>query len=369
MIIFIILAAVLTFAAALAIAIPLLRSSGDLPQAPWTAMSVIALLVIGAAASYVGLSNWSWPKQDATAAAGVGTPESMVARLVERLKDNPDDLEGWLMLGRSYMVLDQVPLAIRAYERANQLGQEKNPEAMVGLAEALAVQDETQLEGRAGDLIERALELDPTAGKALFYGGAAALRRGDLPKARQRFAALLLLDPPENVKEVIQQQITAIDQQMGGAPAGAGNVAASPQPSAPAVATSPPPPAPNASENTTAANAGPVAVKVTVSLSPKLSADLPASAPLFVFVRDPNQPGPPLAVKRLSNRFPQSVELTAADAMVPGRALTAGQQVQVVARVARSGSPTAQSGDPFGEVSYHVGRDKVVNIVIDRLTP
>jgi cytochrome c-type biogenesis protein CcmH len=74
-------------------------------------------------------------------------------------------------------------------------------------------------------------------------------------------------------------------------------------------------------------------------------------------------------VKRLSNRFPQTVELTSADAMVPGRELTDGQQVQVVARIAKSGTPTAQSGDPFGEVGYHVGHDKVVDVVIDRLTP
>jgi cytochrome c-type biogenesis protein CcmH len=110
-------------------------------------------------------------------------------------------------------------------------------------------------------------------------------------------------------------------------------------------------------------------VHVNVTISPKLSASLPSGAPLFVFVRDPNRPGPPLAVKRLSNRFPQAVELTSADALVPGREITAGQQVQVVARIAKAGTPTAQSGDPFGAVDYQVGHDQVVDIVIDRLTP
>jgi hypothetical protein len=88
-----------------------------------------------------------------------------------------------------------------------------------------------------------------------------------------------------------------------------------------------------------------------------------------VFVRDPRQPGPPLAVKRLETRFPQTVELTAADSMIAGRSISPGQDVEVVARIARSGSPVAQKGDPFGVVGYHVGRDGLVDVVIDRLTP
>ena len=102
---------------------------------------------------------------------------------------------------------------------------------------------------------------------------------------------------------------------------------------------------------------------------PTLSKDSSDAAPLFVFVRDPGQPGPPLAVKRLASRFPQTVELTPADSMVPGRAFAAGQKVQVVARIARSGNPIAGSGDPFGEVAYLVGHDGMFNIVIDHVTP
>jgi hypothetical protein len=74
-------------------------------------------------------------------------------------------------------------------------------------------------------------------------------------------------------------------------------------------------------------------------------------------------------VKRLDSHFPQDVALTPSDSMVPGRAFVAGQSVQVVARIARSGSPVAASGDPFGEVNYQVGRDGLVSLVIDRLTP
>ncbi|HET7756389.1 MAG TPA: hypothetical protein VFK87_03950, partial [Steroidobacteraceae bacterium] len=92
-------------------------------------------------------------------------------------------------------------------------------------------------------------------------------------------------------------------------------------------------------------------------------------SPLFVFVRDPQHAGPPLAVKRLASHFPQTVALTPADSMIPGRAFSAGQNVQVVARIARTGNPVAASGDPFGEVATQVGHAGAVSLVIDRVTP
>ncbi|MGH8310901.1 MAG: c-type cytochrome biogenesis protein CcmI/CycH, partial [Steroidobacteraceae bacterium] len=151
------------------------------------------------------------------------------------------------------------------------------------------------------------------------------------------FATLLTLDPPASVRPILEQQIAALDHQTG-----------------PTAALSP---------------AATASVRVDVDIAPKLRDGLAPDAPLFVIVRDPQAPGPPLAVKRLAARFPQSVELTSADAMIPGRELAAGQNVQIVARVAQSGSATARSGDPFGEVRYHVGRDGAVRILIDRLTP
>jgi hypothetical protein len=108
---------------------------------------------------------------------------------------------------------------------------------------------------------------------------------------------------------------------------------------------------------------------VKVTLSAKLTGEVPSSAPLFVLVRDPRQAGPPLAVKRLTSQFPQTVELTTADSMLPGHTYAAGQLVEVVARVSRSGSPIGASGDPFGLAAHRVGEGGVVDIVIDHVTP
>jgi cytochrome c-type biogenesis protein CcmH len=110
-------------------------------------------------------------------------------------------------------------------------------------------------------------------------------------------------------------------------------------------------------------------VRVKVTLAAKLKSSVPESAPLFVLVRDPRQAGPPLAVKRLTSQFPQTVELTTGDSMLPGRVFASGQLVEVVARVSRSGNPIGSSGDLFGLAAHRVGEGGVVDIVIDHVTP
>ncbi|HEY0767052.1 MAG TPA: hypothetical protein VGD47_03770 [Steroidobacteraceae bacterium] len=345
MVIFVLLAAALTVAGVIVVAIPLLRRGvAATAPAPWAALAATAVLVVGSAGLYVSWSNWPWPSS-----TPADSPQSMVARLARELEHDPQNLDGWLMLGRSYIELQEYPLALRAFQRADRLSDGKNAEALTGEAETLALTDESELNGRAGRLIERALALAPDSGKALFFGAAVAARRGDLPLARARFAKLLGMDPPENVRPLIEQQISAIDAKLAGTtPAGGAQVPAqTPAPAKPGAAA---------------------VVRVNVTLAPSLAATA-GSSPLFVFVRDPARPGPPLAVKRLESRFPQEVSLAPSDAMIPGRAFGSGQSVQVVARISRSGNPVGATGDPLGEVTYQVGRDGLVSLIIDHLTP
>ena len=340
MITFLLLAAILTLAGVALVATPLLRNRPD-AAAPdsWAALGAGTLLIIGSALLYVLWSNWPW-----RASTPGDSPQTMVAHLARQLEQDPNNLSGWLMLGRSYVVLQEYPLALRAYERADRLSGGNSAEALTGQAEALALTDESELDGRAGRLIERALVLDPNNGQALFFGAALAERRGELTLARQRFATLLARNPPPNVRPLLEQQISALDEKLAGTPV-----------AAPAPAAN----APVASDS--------AVVRVNVSVAPSIGAA--GSAPLFVFVRDPAQPGPPLAVKRLESRFPQTVALSATDSMIPGRGFSAGQSVQVVARIARSGNPVGASGDPFGQVTYKVGQDGPVSLVIDQVTP
>jgi cytochrome c-type biogenesis protein CcmH len=204
------------FAAALAalcvaaVAVPLVRPMPSrAAAAPWTALAAAGVLAIGSAALYVSWSNWSWRKSP-----GVASPQGMVERLVHRLNDHPDDLDGWLMLGRSYLTLQEYPLAVRAFGRADRAAGGHSADALVGEAEGLTLMDDTELQGQAGRLIERALAIDPASPQALFFGAAAAMRRGELPLARARFTKLLSLDPPDRVKAILEQEISGIDRQL-----------------------------------------------------------------------------------------------------------------------------------------------------------
>jgi cytochrome c-type biogenesis protein CcmH len=342
---FILFAVVLTIGAVLLVVVPLARGGRESHPAPFAALGAALVIVIGGAACYIAWSNWTWSQ-----APEADLPQNMVARLARRLEHNPDDLQGWLMLGNSYVVLQQLPLAVRAYERADRLAGGQSAEALIGLAEALVLGDPAELDGRAGRLIERAVTMDPNSGKALFYGAAAALRHGALPLARERFTRLLALNPPAKVRPILEQQIAQIDRQLADqaqAPAALPNAA---PPGAPAASTA-------------------ASVRLNVVLAPAIGARGGDSVPLFVIVRDPRRPGPPLAVKRLESHFPQRVDLTPADSMLPERRFAVGDSVQVIARIARSGQATGAAGDPFGEITYLVGRDGLANLVIDRLTP
>jgi len=356
MLTFVLLSAALAMIAVAGVTIPLVRAGASASSpATWTALVTAGVLVVGSAVLYVTWSNWSWR---APAASSADSPQSMVARLARRLEREPGKVEDWLMLGRSYSVLQEYALAARAYERADTLSGGKSAEALTGEAEALAMGDQSQLDGRAAELVERALVLEPNSGKALFYGAVAAARRGDLPLARQRFTSLLAMNPPDQVRAFLEQQITAIDQRLNGQ-AGEGNAAAATG-AARAAASTPAAPA------ATGDAGGSVRVKIT--LSPAL-AQSAGSFPLFVFVRDPAHPGPPLAARRLASEFPQTVELTPNDSMIAGRTFHPGDSVAVVARIARSGTAVGASGDPFGEITYRVGKDGLASLVIDHLTP
>jgi cytochrome c-type biogenesis protein CcmH len=335
--VFILIAGSLAAGVALLLLRPLVRRRADgRPVALAAALVLAVVLLAGGAVLYTAFSNYAWESGASTAESSA----AKTARLAKRLARDSGTVEEWLELGREYTNLEQFPLAIRAFQRADQLAGGKNAEAIMGVAEILVAQDVEELRGRGGRLAERALELDPSSRKALFYSAFAALGRGESAVARGRITQLLVNENSPEVRALLERGLQSADQ-----------IEASAQQAASAPATE-------------AAR-----ISVHVTLSPSLAAKLPPDASLFVLARDPKAPGPPFAVKRLAANFPVDVELSAADAMLESRRIAAGQQLEVVARVALGGTPTASSGDPFGQVSYHVGRDGKLNIVIDRLSP
>lgn len=295
---------------------------------------------------YLLWSRWSWP---ADAPSIADTPAAMVKRLAKRLENEPEDVAGWLMLGRSYVALEQFPLALRAYQRADRLEGGRNAEALVGMAEAMVLQADGVVDERAGRIFEQALLLAPDSERALFFAGVAAQRRGDAATAIARFQSLLALNPPENIRPILEQQIAVLQSGVGAAaPAASGTPAASGVP---------------------AASGAQARVRVSIAIAPAFASRVTPGATLFVFVRKPGQPGPPLAVKRLPAALPVTVELGPEDSMVPGLAISAGDSVEVSAKISADGSATPRSGDVVGRVAYTVGKDGVKPLLIDGLTP
>jgi cytochrome c-type biogenesis protein CcmH len=341
---FLIFAALFAVAAAALVAVPLLRRRGDAtPPAIIAAVCATVFVLAGGAALYPLWSTWSWkqPIDD------VASPEAMVGRLARRLERNPEDLNGWLLLGRSYGQLGQYPLSAKAYRRADRLAEGRSADALSGLAEALILGEQSDLKGEAGRLFEKALEVEPSSVKALFYGALAAAERGESQIARSRFGMLLNAQTPPEVRRLIEQQIAALDvelQQRGSAPAAEAPVA----------------------------DASSARIPLRIVLDPSVAARATAVAPLFVSVRIAGQGGPPLAAKRLEARFPQDVDLSAADSMIAGRGFAAGQEVEITARIANGGSASPRPGDPVGVVRHKVAAGAASNRIdlrIGSLTP
>ncbi len=341
---FLIVAAAMAAIAAGLVAWPLLRE-----RQSRIAGALLAVFVLGAAAGLYPLwSNWNW-HASAQSAGAAGGPDiaAMVGKLEKHLREEPSDLKGWLMLGRSYLALNRLDEAIVAYDRAHRLDA-KSADAALGLGEAMSLQAGGEISPPAAQLFEQALDLAPGNPKALLYGGFAAAARGDRALARSRWMALKELHPPEQIEQMLDVRIAEL-----GPPSGPPSAGTSASP----MGTSP------SSGDLKAA-----AVTVTISLAPALKARLLSEAPLFVFAREPDSRGPPLAAKRLStSAIGTQVSLSPADSMMPGRVLTGGQRVSITARVSFSGQPIPSKGDLYGELSYDVGRDGVRNLVIDRV--
>lgn len=343
MTLFVSLCALLAAAAVALLVWPLLRSrpGGDPSRASVAATVVAALLPLVGFAAYFWNSNWSWDPAQQTAPASASDLQQMVAQLQSRLAQQPEDIEGWKLLGRSATVLGDTAVARQAFGEAFTRSKGQDPDAAVGYAESLLMADEREIDGQAGQLIEQALALDPDNARALWYGGVVAYRRGDMALARQRWVELQNHDLPPDLRQVVAERLAELDT--GGA-------------SQPAVAAAP-------------EKAPPGAIRLSIDIAKTLATRAPQGAALFVIARR-GEGGPPLAVVRRNvGAWPISLSVSDADAMLPGTSLAGGGPLRIIARISGGGQPTASSGDLYGEVSYDFSSASPVTVTIDRIVP
>lgn len=331
-------AAILMTAAAVAlVATPLLRRREAGRNAPIAATVSAVVLPALAVMIYISISNYDWVTPPAPSRQPDTAPDNMdmssvVRQLEDRLAASPDDAQGWLLLGRSYLQLQMPGKARMAFTTALEL--EPTNEARLGVAEVDIMIDRANLDGEAGLLIEAVLADEPDNPRALFYGGMVAQRRGDLPLVRERWQRLLDMSPPENIRVLLEAQLGPASGQQSAAPVAAAETG----------------------------------IDVSIEIAGELADRVVPGATLFLVARDPGVPGPPVAVVRTSaGTLPMSLRISDANAMIPGRTLSALAQVRLIARVSSGGDAIAVSGDIFGELDWQTGAAGPARIIMDRV--
>ena len=281
---------------------------------------------------------------------------SMVERLAERMKAQPGDAQGWLLLGRSWSALQRYQESADAYAQAAER-LPGNADALADWADALAMAQGRKLAGKPTEIIGRALAADPAHPKALALAASAAMERGDDKAAIRYWNALLAVVPPDGEDA---QGIRATIAQLGGTavPAPAAAPASAP------VATPAAPPR----ERTATAAAGRISGRVSVA--PALASRVAPQATLFVYARAAQGPRVPLAILRTTaGALPLDFTLDDSMSMAPGAVLSQARDVVVEARVSASGQATPASGDLTGQSATVTPGTSGLSITIDRLVP
>ena len=315
------------------LALDLNRDQQEDQKAPGKWMALVVMLVVPAAsvALYLVFGEYrvienpdlvrAAPQQQQAAAPQMSL-EEMETRIKQRLRENPEDVEGWFMLGRTMMAKKQFDAAVTAFQRSNEL-LANEPGIMFALADALAMQNNGSLQGEPEALVQRGLNLAPRFPNGLWLAGMAAEQRQDYKSAHRYWTQLLPLiaDNPTSTRE-IKGLLNVLEERD------------------PELVTA-----------TAASSSGGDSLSLVVDISPQLKAKAKPGDAVFVYAKAMQGPPMPLAVKKLTLAdLPVTLTLSDADAMMPAMKLSSFQQVIVGARVSTSGNPVAQAGDFYTEI-------------------
>ena len=279
-----------------------------------------------------------------------GTPDidTMVTRLQKKMDKNPDNAKGWYMLGRSYMVLKRYPEATKSFESSLRIKSD-SVEIMLALADSIAMMNQGNLSGRSRDLVNKALELEPSNLTALWLGGMAARQQGKYAIAVDRWKKVLAQISDPNEKKEVESLITEAISQL-------------PDEQKEQLTTA-------VNTDTSVAEKKPQlsgkGIKLSISLSDKMTAKVSPTDFVFVYAKAMSGPPMPLAAAKIQVKdLPTEITLTDEMAMMPSLKLSSFPEVVVGARVSKSGQPISQNGDLFTEKkSIKLGME--VALVID----
>lgn len=246
------------------------------------------------------------------------------------------------MLGRSYVNMRRFDKATEAYARVVDLTGGDDVAALADYGEVLFLSSPTGMNGEPGELFRDLVPRAPDNPKVMWYGGIAAFEAGDDAEGTRLWTRLLDMNPPDAMRQMIEERI--------------GPVSATETPAAASAAETLQPVAEGA-------------IRVRVSVDPFLAQQVNGSVPLFIFARGATG-GPPLAaVRRSAAELPLVLDLSDESAMIDGVRISDQDSLTLVARLSMSGSPRQQSGDFFGQVSYSRESGNEVEIRIDQVVP
>ena len=310
----------------------------------------VLVLAIPASAAWlysrIGTPAALLPRPPATADAEQGGPDlpELVAGLEQKLQENPDDVTGWRMLGRTSLAMNDFDKATAAFERAVELDA-TDVNTLASLAQTRAMAAGGNLAGEATPLLEQAYALDNTHTQTLWLLGIARQQAGRHAEALELLGRLRVVAEEQGDSQSLaaideyslrSQDALAISNEANNAEAA--NVPSTPTP---------------ADEPTTGAGAS---VTVSVTLGQAAADALAPDTPVFVFARAANGPPLPLAVQRLTVAdLPTTLTLDESMAMVPNMTLAAFPEVVVGARASLSGQPVASPGDWSVEAPATIG--------------
>jgi cytochrome c-type biogenesis protein CcmH len=345
---FYIAAAVMIAVALAALLLPLVRQgrrSGRSGGIFALTLAIAFVLPLGAGALYLLVGTPAALKDVSAQANAPMSMQQAITELRVHLTQQPKDLPGWMLLAQTSAMMKRPADARDAYDHALKLDP-NNAEAMIGWAENDSMtRSDHQIEGRALDLLKRAVLLHPDSQRGLWLLGISNFQHADYREAAATWRLLQpQLEPGSNVAKAVAEQIAVADARAGGAPAGAASSAAAP-----------------ASKGAT--------LQVQVALAPALKDKLLPGDTLFVYARADNGPPMPLAVARLdASQLPASVTLTDAMAMTPAMKLSSVARVFVGARISHNGQPIAQPGDLEGDAGVVAVDSKTpIKISIDKV--
>lgn len=303
----------------------------------------VAALGIAAFALYRVVGTPAALQADATAAMPA-TLDEAVARLEAELKKNPNEPEGWRLLGKSYAALGRHADAQRAFDRALQL-MPGDADLLVETAQArLFNHPERKLDPGAVHLLEQALQIDPAHQRGRWFMGV-ALRQDGKPAEAAKLWEPLLAQVDGATAATLRKQIDEARAEAG----------------------LPPLAEPVAS----AADVTPALLTVTVDIAPALRDRVSEGDTLFVFARQAGGPPMPVAAKRLPvAAFPMTVPLGDGDSPMPTLKLSQLPQAQLVARISKAGDVGARPGDlEATPVTAEVKAGGAHTLLIDRIVP